>query len=355
MPTANKTTTVSLKNGWDPLEEVIVGRAENACFPTWDESLKYVVPERHWNLFKANAGKPFPENIVSGAISNLDALEKTLQRHGVKVTRPEVQYHARKFSTPYWSEVNGMYNAMPRDVALIIGDMIIEAPMAWRSRYHEISGYRSIFYQYFKKGTKWVCPPKPQLEDSLLKRDIPLSQTDSKFISVLENDEILFDAADFLACDDKIFYFLSHVTTPLGVDWLKSIVGERYTFVELPCSDPHRMHIDTTYTPIGPGRMIYNPDRVEGPPKELNDWKLYPAPLPNTPDNTPLFMSSKWLSMNILMIDQKTAIVAEHEENLIRALENWGIEPVTCPFLDFYALGGSIHCATLDTRRAHNN
>ena len=62
---------------------------------------------------------------------------------------------------------SGMYAAMPRDFLLVIGDELIEAPMAWRSRFFEYRAYRPLLKQYFRKGANWTTAPKPQMADEL--------------------------------------------------------------------------------------------------------------------------------------------------------------------------------------------
>ncbi len=61
----------------------------------------------------------------------------------------------------------GMYAAMPRDILMTIGDEIIEAPMAWRSRFFEYRAYRSLIKDYFRQGARWTTAPKPQMADQL--------------------------------------------------------------------------------------------------------------------------------------------------------------------------------------------
>ena len=61
----------------------------------------------------------------------------------------------------------GLYAAMPRDILLVVGDEIIEAPMAWRSRFFEYRAYRSLMKEYFQKGARWTTAPKPQMTDEL--------------------------------------------------------------------------------------------------------------------------------------------------------------------------------------------
>ena len=38
---------------------------------------------------------------------------------------------------------------MPEDALLVIGDQIIEAPMGWRSRYHENLADKDLCKEYF--------------------------------------------------------------------------------------------------------------------------------------------------------------------------------------------------------------
>ena len=56
---------------------------------------------------------------------------------------------------------------MPRDFLLVIGDELIEAPMAWRSRFFEYRAYRPLLKDYFRQGAKWTTAPKPQMADEL--------------------------------------------------------------------------------------------------------------------------------------------------------------------------------------------
>ena len=56
---------------------------------------------------------------------------------------------------------------MPRDILLIIGEEIIECPMAWRSRFFEYRAYRELIKEYFRAGAKWTTPPKPLMSDKL--------------------------------------------------------------------------------------------------------------------------------------------------------------------------------------------
>jgi len=56
---------------------------------------------------------------------------------------------------------------MPRDILLVIGNEIIESPMAWRSRFFEYRAYRPLIKEYFRQGAKWTTAPKPLMSDEL--------------------------------------------------------------------------------------------------------------------------------------------------------------------------------------------
>lgn len=51
-------------------------------------------------------------------------------------------------------------------------------------------------------------------------------------------------------------------------------------------------------------------------------------------------MCSKWISLNVLMLDEKRVIVEEDQTSLIAAFKDWGFEPIKCPFINFAPFGG---------------
>jgi glycine amidinotransferase len=62
-------------------------------------------------------------------------------------------------------------------------------------------------------------------------------------------------------------------------------------------------------------------------------------------------LCGKWLNMNVLMVNERRVIVDPHHKATMRALEQWGFEPIPCAFLHYAAFGGAFHRATLDIRR----
>ena len=52
---------VNSHNEWDCLEEVIVGRPENACVPPFTVEVKANTYEKYWDFYEQHGGKSFPK------------------------------------------------------------------------------------------------------------------------------------------------------------------------------------------------------------------------------------------------------------------------------------------------------
>jgi glycine amidinotransferase len=354
MQQGNQVSSIPIVNSfneWDPLEEVIVGVVEGASVPPWHVTLKATMPAHQHEFYMKHGGKPFPQRHVEAARKDLVEFAHILEAEGVTVRWPDVTDFSKGFSTPDWASTGGLYAAMPRDALMVVGDEIIEAPMAWRSRYFEAMPYRSLLKEYFRKGAKWTAAPRPQLSDALYDYEYeePTGEHPGRY--VITEFEMTFDAADFVRCGRDIFVQKSHVTNSLGIEWLRRHLGGQYTIHELRFKDSHPMHIDATIMPLAPGKLLANPERMDEVPNIFKSWDILYAPRPCIPDNQTLYMTSKWITMNVLSLDEQRVIVEKNEEPLIKALKGWGFKPIPCSFRSFNAFGGSFHCATLDVRR----
>jgi glycine amidinotransferase len=116
------------------------------------------------------------------------------------------------------------------------------------------------------------------------------------------------------------------------------------------------MHIDATFVPLRPGLALSN--RVRVPMQDAlyelfkkNDWEIVACAPPAHAEKAPLSFCSVWLSMNILMLDQKTVFVEEQEKEQMEQFDELGFEVIPVPFWDVAAFGGGLHCATADVYR----
>ncbi|KER02753.1 amidinotransferase [Photorhabdus temperata] len=337
-------------NEWDPLEEVIVGVVDGARFPSWHMSLEPVLPENQVATFQRHAGRSFPQEQIEAASRELEEFVHILESEGVTVRRPEPQDQSLVFGAPGWSST-GLYCAMPRDVLLVIGDDIIECPLAWRSRYFETAAYKTLLKDYFKQGAKWSSGPKPQLIDEQYNFEWDQPNGKDRVPLAVTEFEPTFDAADFIRCGRDIIAQKSHVTNEFGIEWLRRHLGDDYRIHVFEFNDDSPMHIDATFVPMAPGKLLINPKKVLKVPELFKGWDVLYAPEPVIPDNHPLYMTSKWINMNILMLDEKRVIVEKQDEPMIAAMKRWGFTPIPCNFRNFNSFGGSFHCATVDVRR----
>ncbi len=265
------TRVVNSHNEWDPLEEVIVGSMEFATIPPWDATTAATMPKNAWPWLKERGGLHFPTAMVDAARRELDALVRLLECEGITVKRPATIDHGRPFSTPDWSVKGGLYAAMPRDGMIVIGDEIIEAPMAWRCRYHETAAFRPLLKEYFHAGARWTSAPKPELTDSLYAHREGNHETPPWY--AVTEFEPTFDAADFMRCGRDIFVQRSHVTNDFGIKWMRRHLGDAYRVHVLDVHDDHPMHIDASFVPLAPGKVLVNPDRILHLPPMFHECK----------------------------------------------------------------------------------
>lgn len=347
-----RTSPVWSCNEWDTLEEVIVGAVEDAVVPKLDAAVEAIMPSHAKWFFKKYGGKRFPREMIQKASEELDGLAKLLTNLGITVRRPQPMKFSEEYRTPWWKS-RGLYAAMPRDVFMVFGDTVIEAPMAWRSRYFEHYAFRPLMNEYFKGGGRWLVAPKPSMAqdfyDSTYDSDEPFKEGKKQF--VITNNDIAFDAADFVRCGRDVFVQKSNVTNELGIEWVRRHVGPDFRVHEVEFGDAHPMHIDTTIVPLAPGKILINPTWVKQLPPQFDSWEVLVAPEPTKSQDRALYFSSDWLTINTLSIDEKRVIVEEQEQPLIDMLTKAGFEPIPLPFRNFYPFGGSFHCATLDVRR----
>jgi glycine amidinotransferase len=337
------------------LEEVIVGRLEGAVIPPAHPSVTFNIPKMGAKLLRFVAGRRYPKPLVRRAQKQLDSFVNLLKAEGVAVRRPDVVDWSRVTRTPYWSS-RGFCVACPRDGFIAIGNEIIETPMAWRSRYFESWAYRSLFKEYFANGARWTAAPKPQLSDELYDPNYTPPGEGEPMRYVITEFEPVFDAADFIRCGRDIFVMQSNVTNASGIEWMRRHLGAPYRIHELECRARTPMHVDSTFMPLAPGKLLVNPEYMDVAkvPSVFKSWDVIVAP---KPDPLPGFvfkfcsMTSAWISLNVLMLDEKRVVVEKSQQGMIRVLKEHGFEPVPCAFADYLPFGGSFHCATLDVRR----
>ena len=386
----SKSNFINSHNEWDKLREVIVGTAEGTMPTlTWNKpgEVPKDVKDKAYLLAKEAAPKWFYDEVSE----DLQGLSDALKDFGVKVLRPEVFDFSKMYSSPFWSSTsNNVYNT--RDLHLVVGNNVIESPSYLASRYYETTALYSIWYKYFENGFRWIAAPKPKLDYKVLEpyfRDENarvLSDEDLKHqeltggrlekLHKLSEREIIFEAANTLRMGKDLLYLVSSSGNNLATQWLQSVLGDEYRVHTT--SDIYRSsHIDSTAMCLRPGLVMLNSTRVNknNCPKIFDKWdKIYFSDVAPTSESELNFqndvrdpigsqleslgfetnlhdMSSPWVGMNFLSIDQETVVVDKRQANLIKVLEKNKFTVVPVQMRHIYTQGGGIHCATLDTVR----
>lgn len=111
------------------------------------------------------------------------------------------------------------------------------------------------------------------------------------------------------------------------------------------------MHIDASFVPLRPGKLLINPLRVRGLPPICDAWERLTPPPPVADNPAPYYFSSRWLALNVLSLDEDRVLVEASERPLQDFLRREGFTPIPAAMRSFGAFGGGLHCATLDVRR----
>ncbi|MFE7802917.1 amino acid--tRNA ligase-related protein [Nocardia sp. NPDC057440] len=336
---------------FSPLTEVVIGVAAGARIP-------YPLDRSAWlNLYPdltaaevaAVQSGAFPPRMLAETAEDLDALAHTLAGLGVRVHRPTPVDHAAEFGTPDWRST-GFYSYCPRDLALIIGSTIVATPSPMRARAQELNGLRGLFQAKMLAGSAWLSAPVPQLADELYPHGADGRPT-------LGEAEPAFEAANVLRDGQDLYYLVSGSGNELGLRWLQitlDALGGTHRVHPIRGVYPGT-HLDSTISLIREDLVLVNPARITDLaqlPAPLRAREiLWCPPMADTPATTAHPLSSEWIGMNLLMVRPDLAIVDATQYNLINALEQRGVEVIGHTLRHSRALGGGIHCVTLDLRR----
>ena len=277
-PTADRQAAacpVNTFNEWDPLEEIIVGVVEDALIPPWETITPAVVHDRtQWEFFKAEGGRRWPVEMLKKAERDIEAFVHILEAEGVTVRRPERFAWDQPIAAPGWSLPSSCYALMPRDVLLVIGDQIIEAPMGWRSRFFEHHAYKSLCKEYFRGGARWISAPRPELSDASYKPGFVAMEEGEPQRTILTDYEPLFDAADAIKCGRDLFIAQSSCCNSFGIEWLRRHLAPDFRVHEVEVYDTHPMHIDATFSPLAPGKLLVASHALRQGPGDVREGRL---------------------------------------------------------------------------------
>jgi len=306
---------INTVNEWDPLEAIVVGSATAANWPTSDTVFAEEGKKTTWRETPVPAGA-VPQAIVDQANRELDILCEILARYGAIVYRPRPM--------DFVSE-RGMYNYCPRDRLLVWKDIIVDVNMMYPCRNQEIKNYDKILEQ----ARQVVIMPRDQ--------------------------GMILDAANVCRLGDTWLFLESASGNQEAYKWLLAQFPE--VTIEL-CNFYAGVHIDSTIVPLREGLVLLNADRVtpQNCPRAFQDWqKIWVTDDMIVPQGFYQYpYASKWIAMNMLVLDPETVILDATQTRLITILKQHGIDSIPLTLSHSRTLGGGFHCVTLDIRRRHD-
>jgi scyllo-inosamine-4-phosphate amidinotransferase 1 len=302
-------------NEWDPLEKVIVGIATHANWPMTDPVFAEEAQNSLWTETPAPSG-PVPQFIIDQANRELDTLSETLLRYGATVYRPKPVDHVA---------TKGMYNYCPRDRILVYGDTMVDVNMMYPCRNQEIASY----YRLMSEARSILTMP----------RDAGMT----------------LDAANICRLGDTWLFLESASGNRAAYEWLCNKFPQ--VKIEL-CNFYAGVHIDSTIMPLREGLVMLNASRVtpDNCPRAFDSWeKIWVTDEMIVPQDFYQYpYASKWIAMNMLVLDPETVILDAAQDQLITVLKSHGIDSIPLTLSHSRTLGGGFHCVTLDTRRKHD-
>jgi N-dimethylarginine dimethylaminohydrolase len=302
---------IKSNNEWGQLQEVILGTATNAHWPVVCPIFRNLENTTAWKETPVSSG-PVDIKIIEETNEDLEKFQKILESLNVKVYRPK---------DLDFQSFDGMYNYCPRDRVLVVGDIVIDAPMLYPTRKKEMSA----------------------IEHLLNDRTI-----------VCEDSSVTFDAANICRLGQDLLYLISDSGNIAGANWLQQILPEHR--IHILDNIYSGVHIDSTISPVREGLVVLNADRINSNnlPTVFKHWdkiwiegtNIIPQGFVNYP------YASKYIALNFLTINPNLVICDPNQPYLRAELSKHGVETIGVELRHSRTLGGGHHCVTLDLVRA---
>ena len=324
------------------LKEVVVG-VPYIIFPDlkvakWAQEALKILPADEVKKSLYMSGK---DSITIGIFQELEKENKELiailEKHGVKVLRPEILNRQRvveNFGEDY-VRFAGVSQQYTRDPVIVIGNNVIENTMGSLYRRSDILGLVNLFKErVMGSNARWVA--MPAIDYSLMIKD---GQFDKTGFPALEGGDVIELGKKILVGTSK------NPTTgssELGYRWLKVYLEPQGYDVERVRLPEDILHLDLALSVPRPGVIIVCPEVfIDGIPSCFNGWKRIELSRVET----------RYLAINGLPVDKDHYIMGYNEhfdgKRIKKALEECGIKVYPIYFEGHTRFGGSIRCSTL--------
>jgi N-dimethylarginine dimethylaminohydrolase len=172
----------------------------------------------------------------------------------------------------------------------------------------------------------------------------------NNILEMPKESDFILDAANVCRLGDNMLFLESASGNRKAYEWLCAQLPD--VTIEL-CNFYAGVHIDSTVVPLREGLVMLNASRVsfDKVPRVFDGWHkiwvnevvaqgFYEYPY-----------ASKWIAMNMLVVDPHTVICGRNQTDLIKTLKSYKFEVIPLELRHSRTLGGGFHCVTLDLER----
>jgi len=222
-----------------------------------------------------------------------------------------------------FAATDGMYNYCPRDRLLIVGDTVVVPQMMMPCRNQEVETLDFVL------------------------------ESAARVIHMPEESGRILDAANVTRLGDTLLMLESSSGTKAAADWLQQQFPD--LTVET-CNFYAGAHIDSTIIPLREGLVMLNASRVttENCPRVFDEWQKIWVHDVVARDFHKYPYASKWIGMNMLVVDPNCVIVDALQTDIIDQLTKQRFTVIPMTLTHSRTLGGGFHCVTLDLWRRHD-
>ena len=297
-------------NEWGKLKQVVVGSADFANWPSTDPVFAQESEKTTWKATPVPNG-PVPQQLIDETNEDLEKLVDALKKENVEVLRPD---------TMNFQELGGMYNYCPRDRLIVAGSELVDCSMMYPCRNMEIDA-------------------------------LPMVTSQASKIHRMPKDQgMTLDAANVCRLGNDWLYLLSASGNMAAYEWLcEQFPDQNIEAVNFYAG----VHIDSTIVPIREGLALINGTRVTPAtlPRALRDWQCVYIDDVVAQDFYQYPYASRWIALNMLMVNPNLAVVDKHQKELIKILNSLKVDVIMLELRHSRTLGGGFHCVTLDLIR----
>jgi N-dimethylarginine dimethylaminohydrolase len=320
--------SLSVTYEWGALKEAVVGcaysRIPTGLYDFYSNYTPQTSNEFAKKLIHYHAGQPLSEaepELYETVVEQMDKAIDILRQHGV-VVHQELQFEESEEAFLADVALHGGLQPFARDPIVVIGDRMIETAMYAPNRRKEKFAIRRTLATRLKEmNANVVSLPEP----------LPSPESEKGFPpgAYLEGGDV------FVLGKDIYVGVTGNASSPAGIRCLRAILGPKYKVHAVRLKKKF-LHLDCVLSTPRPGlAIICRAGFIGELPSFLSGWELIDVSVADADEQ---------LATNVLVLDEKTTLVAEETPYVAEALAKAGQNVITTPFWAVYLFGGAFRC-----------